>query len=433
MSMLLLMLLSLMALFFVWGFMVARRRGRSAILWGVVCALTFFIGIAILYSLGDGAPAQRPAMLTDQAADDQPPMTLALTAAPTPPARTAVLQRLATSETGETAEDRRWRYLCTYHPQLRTAIADAELLGEDALHELKLAYLALNDAALLPAIMERLDERFGPPPRRREAIAAPVKTSGYDASMDADEPILLGRVSPPAAANGADPMRSRPLFEHEPAAEPVRVFNGLAKDKPPVERPASDRLSRDVPVRDRPPHDGLRAFDPASMHKAPDRVQQAALVSPNFVETGYDLQSSVFVTTMPAKSAPIQSVAELLAAPAQSALLQQAGAGILADDAEDLSEQHTETHLDSIDAEPHEEDTFDDAALNGAHPPERTPERTNVTPEDLAGARFVETYAGVHLFALVDGRVFIDRHEARPSLLTARSFVDQVGSKRSSL
>ena len=409
--MLLLMLLSLMALFFVWGFMVARGRGRSAVLWGTVCALTFFIGIAILYSLGEGAPAQRPAMLTDQAADDQPPMTLALTAAATPPARTAVLQRLATSETGETAEDRRWRYLCTYHPQLRTAIADAELLGEDALHELKLAYLALNDAALLTAIMERLDERFGRPPRRREAIAAPVKTNGYDASMDADEPILLGRVSPPAAANGADPMRNRPLFEHEPAAEPVRVFNGLAKDKPPVERSASDRLSRDVPVRDRPPHDGLRAFDPASMHKAPDRVQP------------------VFVTTMPAKSAPIQSVAELLAAPAQSAPLHQAAAGILADDAEDLSEQHVETHLDSIDAEPHEEDTSDDAALNGAHPPERT----NVTPEDLAGARFVETYAGVHLFALVDGRVFIDRHEARPSLQTARSFVDQVGSKRSSL
>ena len=429
--MLLLMLLSLMALFFVWGFMVARGRGRSAVLWGTVCALTFFIGIAILYSLGDGATAPQSASLTSQSDVDHPlaAQPSAVKNALAPPARTAILHRPPPPETGESAEDRRWRYLSIYHPQLRAAIADTEPLGEDALHELKLAYLALNDATLLPAIMDRLDERFGRPPRRRGTLAPPVKTNGFDTSPEADEPIVLSRASAPPANNGADQSRSRPLFEAEPAADPerppVRVFNGLAKDKPAAGKPLNERLTQE-----RLAHDGLRAFDPAAFEKPPggppERGQQAASVNPRFVETASDLQSSVFVTTPPPKSAPLQSVAEMLAAPAQTSPLHQAGANILADDAGDLSGDASADHLDSIDVEPDAEETFDEAPINGVRPPERT----NVTPDDLAGARFVETYAGVHLFALVDGRVFIDRHEARPSLQTARSFVDQVGSKR---
>ena len=61
----------------------------------------------------------------------------------------------------------------------------------------------------------------------------------------------------------------------------------------------------------------------------------------------------------------------------------------------------------------------------------KPPGRTDVTPSDLVGAKFLETYAGVHLFGLVDGRVFIDRHEARTSLDLARSYVDQVAVRRS--
>ena len=44
-------------LFGVWGYLAARNRGRAAIVWAIVCALTFFIGIAIVYSLGDPMPA----------------------------------------------------------------------------------------------------------------------------------------------------------------------------------------------------------------------------------------------------------------------------------------------------------------------------------------------------------------------------------------
>ena len=58
------------------------------------------------------------------------------------------------------------------------------------------------------------------------------------------------------------------------------------------------------------------------------------------------------------------------------------------------------------------------------------PQRRNVTPADLQGAEFVETYAGLHLFALADGRIFVDRHEAMQSLDEAKSLIDALKAKK---
>jgi hypothetical protein len=54
------------------------------------------------------------------------------------------------------------------------------------------------------------------------------------------------------------------------------------------------------------------------------------------------------------------------------------------------------------------------------------PGHTIVTPSDLEGAQYLETYSGVHLFELSDGRVFVDRLEARSSIDAARRLVDDL-------
>lgn len=62
------------------------------------------------------------------------------------------------------------------------------------------------------------------------------------------------------------------------------------------------------------------------------------------------------------------------------------------------------------------------AAPLRAHPV--IPDHTTVTAADLDGASFVETYRGVHLYRLEDGRIFIDGALALGSLDAARRMVD---------
>src|SRR5450631_958451 len=104
----LLVLASLMAVFFLWGFFVARARGRSGLIWGLACGLTAFIGIAILYSLGDHSPAPLPnrnAGLAGPAGAAEPQAE---------PLAALVQSRQNQQEseiaTGESSEDRHWRF-----------------------------------------------------------------------------------------------------------------------------------------------------------------------------------------------------------------------------------------------------------------------------------------------------------------------------------
>ena len=65
-------------------------------------------------------------------------------------------------------------------------------------------------------------------------------------------------------------------------------------------------------------------------------------------------------------------------------------------------------------------------------PPRNVPHHTSVVASDLNGASFLETYRGIHLFALADGRVYVDKYLAVGSLDLARQAVDYVAMRNDS-
>ena len=389
-------LLGLMALFFLWGFFVARARGRSGIMWGLACALTAFIGIAILYSLGDHrrpvSRDNRPELIDDRAQDQAEVQGQELAAALPPPAfvpppalgddkpddrdlETPIM-------TGESADDRRWRYLCEYHPDVRKAVSAVSLLGEDALAELKAAHLAVNDPSVLPAIVQRLGERFGTAsaPKRNGAI----KTHGNGASQ-------ISAVSNVNGVNDADD--EEPLTLDTPLTPREWPRNALSRDKelaptvdayvaPAQEAPPSADRSLGRAARIDPPPPPPVKEQPGTA--ALDNESKGPNVGDEPIETAASLD-------------PVEPI----------------------DDAEPIAGGATKPRAE----EPASSASAPQALRKAA-------DRTVVTPTDLQGAKFLETYAGVHLFGLADGRVFIDRHEARGSLDLARNYVDQLASRR---
>lgn len=350
--------LGLSAMFFIWGALAARARGRSGVMWGIASAVTWFIGIAILYSLGHrlqtAAPGQR---------------SVALERTPEGRLEAAVyadagndLRPAADIATGESAEDRRWRYLCEYHPEVRKAVVAVAPLGEDALYELKAAHLAVGDAGVLPAIVQRLGERF----------------AGY-------------------AAAPATPARNGAVNGHATDAAANRQQSN--DDDEPL------MLEAPVIAARRPPSGGGA------------RVEAAAKAPPVTAKT---VESAAPTEAGPGKSPPAAVDDDYEADALTVAAASQAGSVPVLVDGDDDGEPE----YDARDARP--------ADGRSAAPPAaaKTPSRTDVTPADLVGARFLETYASVHLFGLADGRVFIDRHEARGSLDLARNYVDQVAARR---
>jgi hypothetical protein len=57
------------------------------------------------------------------------------------------------------------------------------------------------------------------------------------------------------------------------------------------------------------------------------------------------------------------------------------------------------------------------------------PHHTSVIAADLQGASFLETYRSIHLFALADGRVYVDKYLAVASVDLARQAVDYVATR----
>ncbi len=57
------------------------------------------------------------------------------------------------------------------------------------------------------------------------------------------------------------------------------------------------------------------------------------------------------------------------------------------------------------------------------------PHHTSVVAADLQGASFLETYRNIHLFALADGRVYVDKYLAVASVDLARQAVDYVATR----
>ena len=367
----LLMLLVLMAVFFAWGFFVARARGRSAFVWGVACGLSFFVGIAVLYSLGD----RRPAAQRDryEATPDRPQPGRPDFAAFESTAVADGSGGEAEDQGEESAADLRWRYLGEYHPEVRKAVVAVAPMGADALAELKEAHLAVNDAALLPAIVQRIGERFGAPTRHflspsTNGQAARVGAGMAAAAHDDEEPLMLEA-----------PVAAREMARRSPVTNGTRSM-------------AADSLKQaakvDVPAA-------------ATILTADAMVDRGLAQSPIATQSGDVGRVDAAVT------------AAVAATPAASTEAAQA-----------RQDEDEEFDFDNDADDVPGGETLAEAPAKGAA------ERKVVTPADLEGARFLETYAGVHLFGLADGRVFVDRHEARPSLELARNLVDQVAARR---
>ena len=424
-----LLLLALMALFFVWGFMVARGLGRPAMLWGVICALTLFIGIAILYGMGDRhGRAHRPQV------DDHGQDMALLAASET--SETNLLAQPAAAvapSTGESPEDRRWRYLCDYRPELQNAIAEIEPLGEDALNELKAAYLVLNDASLLPAIVQRLHDRFGSPagssrraltmrppmdlraqttmrdaPPVQETIQAPARPLGAS-GLAPPRDLTAARdavTTTPAGSNGHDHDADEPIMLRGPmpagSGQSLRAGGIFAQGQGSLAtRPAQAHgLTSNGAARQR-----LASFDVAAFDR------DIELAGPPAVAT--ELQREVFVS-----------------APSDLRGLADPPVDVFAEERQNGGGSGSSDLLDDGVGIQTDDDMPVQAAGHTFAVPPRVSERTTVLPADLQGAQYLETYSGVHLFALADGRVFIDRHEARPSLQMAKAYVDQVTDGR---
>ena len=57
------------------------------------------------------------------------------------------------------------------------------------------------------------------------------------------------------------------------------------------------------------------------------------------------------------------------------------------------------------------------------------PQHTSVTTQDLDTATYLETYRGVHLYVLADGRIYVDGRMALPTLSAAKLLIDSAGSR----
>ncbi len=384
-------------LFGVWGYLAARSRGRTPVVWALVCAFTFFIGIAIVYSLGDPLVSDQTQRSYDHGAGqdeyeaDQHGQFAQLPAVQSPPP--------VVIATGEAADDKRWRYLCEYHPRISEAVRRIEPMGSEALEELKSAYLALNDATLLPGILRRLDERFGGQLRGfstssdfGRALAAPV-------ASDDDEPIDL-QMPPPSeslerSVNGMNGLNG---------TRATRAVADLRGDAPP---PARDyrSLGQTTADAEREQPAWRSVFDK-------DRAQRP------------DAGASTAVSVPPASAAVQTSPAERVRL--TNSLSNIAANGVtnplVAKDNSIRSERRDEPPAQQrMQAPP-------PVQVETVSVP-RPPEHRTVSPTELVGAKYVETFGGLHLFALADGRVFVDRHEALGSLDLARSYIDGLKPK----
>lgn len=392
-------------LFGVWGYLAARSRGRTPIVWALVCAFTFFIGIAIVYSLGDPMQpdqSQRAYQHSDSNSDDE--------AAHEP--RTQLPAVLAAPplaiETGENADDRRWRYLCEYHPRISEAVRRIEPLGPNALDELKSAYLALNDVTLLPGILRRLDERFGGGQRNYASSADFGRALAGPATSEDDEPIDL-HMPPPndglergaPGMNGGRPSRLAPP-ELTNDAPPVQEYRSLRETTADAER--EQTAWRSVFDKDRAP----RADAAMSLGASGSASPAGAVSLPSQQERPVErTRLTNALGAGPTNGAASQSLVK--ESPSRTDRREQVA-----------QQQRVQTlppppmHVESA-------------------PASRPPEHRTVSPAELVGARFVETFGGLHLFALADGRVFVDRHEALGSLELARTFVDGLKPKHAEI
>ncbi len=405
-------------LFGVWGYLAARSRGRTPLVWALVCAFTFFIGIAIVYSLGDPlqsehsqdhAAAQHAYEQGGDDRHDHPTQShQSQLPAPQSPMPVAIV-------TGENPDDRRWRYLTEYHPRISEAVRRIEPLGHEALDELKSAYLALNDATLLPGILRRLDERFGGAQRGYASLTDFGRPMVGSVVGDEEEPIELHA---PGAVNGGGDSIDRGLNGNGAnGSRPARLMPPETGSEPPP--PAQDyRSLRDSAADAEREQTAWRS----SMDK--DRTLRADNTTAAMGVASTPLGGSIVSQPAHVERAVQDRPAE------RSRLTSQINGG---------ATNGAVSQSPARDSPIRTAERREDPAQQRIQPPPpaqvetapvtRPPEHRTVSPAELVGARYLETFGGLHLFGLTDGRVFVDRHEALSSLELARTYVDGLKPK----
>ena len=417
--MLWLVLLAVFSLLFgLWGYVAANSRGRSPILWAIVCALTFFVGIAIVYSLGDpltyadhGQHAQQHDH-GDTGRDEDARQPVRLPAAPAPP------QPPVAIVTSEPADDRKWRYLCDYHPRISEAVRRIEPLGETALEELKSAYLALNDATLLPGILRRVEERFGGGTRGAGGMADPFRQLTLPA--EDEEPIDLSSPLPVETAERTSERNGYVLNSARPSRLTRQEIVGETPPPANEQRQARD----DLLDGEREQAAWRSAFDKDRLHRSETAAAPVSMSSGPATSSASSLQGALESSRTPPteRAGRMASGTTLNAGPnggsgaSNSAATTGLGSHGLVKEPPNRIERRDEA--------PPQKSAQNLPPVQVDAATTRPPEHRTVAPADLSGARYVETYGGLHLFALADGRVFVDRHEALGSLDQARVYVD---------
>ena len=415
-------------LFGLWGYMAARSRGRSPMLWALLCAVTFFIGIAIVYSLGDPLSYADTRQHAHQHLDaDQ------LEADPGEVDRHAPVRRaesapqqLETVATSELVDDRRWRYLCEYHPRISEAVRRIEPLGEAAVEELKSAYLALNDATLLPGILRRIDERFGGGLRNSLAAADPYRPLA--APVEDEEPIDL-----------SSPMPADTLERSNYGLNGSRQSSRLTRSDPITEAPPvrEQRTSRDdTSDSEREQAAWRSAFDNDRAQGTESTGGAGIAVNSMSAPMSASVTSALASTIASTQNPPASDRAPA----AERGRINGLGAspnnggpanGTSSSSGNSLVKEpprEAQSRLERREVAPPTR-SQPPVLVAAETPATRPPEHRTVAPAELVGARYLETFGGLHLFALVDGRVFVDRHEALGSLELARSYIDSIKGK----
>lgn len=345
------------------GASMASTRHRSAVGWFFVCLIVPFLGLLLLLILPDANAPHQVVIVERESANSSGDHT-AHSVSPTtahPAAQASAAGSAQNSgngyPNGHTAPValngadmlqlpkpeplEQWRYLVEYDPAICAAASALGPLGPDAQAALREAFFALQDRALLPAIVARIQQRGG----------VGLTLGAHQQAIRAESAPRNLPLSGPR--NGAD---IHPL--------PLARTNGASNNN------ASHGYNGNG-HSDGQPNGGAYAISGGS----PAR---------NGHGEGYRNGSTVNGA---------------------------AANGVVANGAH-ASVMLTGQANGQASGRPHQSAPI--AALRSA-----------VSPQDLAGATFLETYRGVHLFQLSDGRIYIDRHVGMPTLAHARQLIDE--------
>jgi hypothetical protein len=406
--------LAVALLFALWGAVLAGRRGRSRLLWAIVCAFTLLIGIAVLLS------RSKVAGLPEEFAEDlesESPMDVAeFSPSDYPPMLARISDELSPADalTSDNIDrgEKRWKYLAEYHPKVRAAVADVTPLGVAALAELKDIYLTLGDSDLLPDIAMRLREKYQPAKSGRSGSKPGTPLLALGVSNRTKPTFTLADALRQDGANGqlngtASETSSSSILNGSHASVLGELGPGMSAS-PPGGRAAAETAS----VAGKKEGTALSA---RRLVQTEDKVRTDADegddADPEEDILGLDGLSRSTSTLAIADATSAHPPIELERNPLTSGSM----AGVTAQASEPSPKDETSETSSSA--------TGGSAVPSAGKP---IPGHTIVTPSDLEGAQYLETYSGVHLFELIDGRVFVDRLEARPSIDAARRLVDDL-------